>query len=257
MRALSAVAAVALLLVAGCSGVAPDPTPAPSPDDAPTTSEPSPPPGVTDGELTDPGLLVREHAASVRERGARVVTNSTATVRAGNQTRTVALSGAAWSTPNGTRVYHRSNRLVGVLSESTRRERVFGYANETAVVERRVVDGNATTTVERRGEHADLVGLHVARSRFLGSVLSAGTFRVADVERRDGRTVTTLVADDRSLAADGRSVFAGSVEVTGEGRVLSLSVRRNPDANTDAGRRTYEAVWSSPPSDPEPPEWAQ
>jgi hypothetical protein len=136
-----------------------------------------------------------------------------------------------------------------------RGERVQVYADDTTIYTRYVLDGNvASSETYPRGEHGDLVSLHVARTGFVRRVLRDGSFDTVQTERRNGETVTILKAFDTEFTDSGRRVLDATLVVTAEGRIRSLSVRRNPDANTAPGRRITNVSWSSPP-DPQPPDW--
>lgn len=252
---LAAVAAVALLVIAGCSGGGPSPDSGPDADSETTTTQPAYPPGVTAEGLQDAEKLLAAHTASVRQRGATLTSNATATIVVDGEPRTIDFETAAWTTPTATEVYYDTSNVRLGTNGTMRAERVEVYAANGTVYTRHVLDGNmSTTATEPRVERGDLVSLYVAREAFVRRVLTGGSFSVVDTERRNGRSVTTLEAFDEEFTDDGRRVFHATVEVTADGRILSLSVRRNPDANTEAGRRTAKATWSAPP-DPERPEW--
>lgn len=71
------VLAVALVALAGCSGLVPGPEPTPTATPAPVPTVESLPPGVGHTGLTDPGALAERHAAHLREAGFTLVTNRT------------------------------------------------------------------------------------------------------------------------------------------------------------------------------------
>ena len=253
---LPAVAVAILLVVAGCSGVVPSPDSGPDADSELTTAEPEYPPGVTADGLQDPETLLREHTESVRERGATLTSKATATIVVDGEPRTIDFEIAAWATPNATQVYYDTSNVRLGTNGTMRAERVEVYAADGTVHTRHVLDGNMTTTAtEPRVERGDLVSLYVARKAFVRRALTGGTFEVVGTDRRNGKSVTILEAFDEAFTDDGRRVFHATVEVTADGRILSLSMRRNPDANTNQGRRTATVTWSVPP-DPERPDWA-
>jgi hypothetical protein len=253
--AVPAVAAAALLVLAGCAGVDPMPEPAPGP--APGTTEATPyPPGVTAEGLEDADALLRAHRESVRERG--VVTDLTMnmTGRGDGDARSVAIEERWWASAGLERVRQvwRQNWTSAVGTAG--RKRVELYANESAVATREYVDGNATTTVEPRDDSADERLLaQASTSQLLEYVFDDGNFTVVDVERRGGHTVTTLEAYDETLTDDGRAVFAATVEVTASGRVRSLSVTHDRHANSPGGDWTMRATLSDGTA-VDPPEWA-
>jgi|AntRauMinimDraft_4_1070384.scaffolds.fasta_scaffold00019_35 hypothetical protein len=250
---LHAVAAVALVVLAGCSGV---PTSGP---DVPTTESPVYPPGVTEDGLDDWRALLDAHSESVRDHGAVVTSNTTVEAPVNGEVRTVELNAEGRAAPDAGPVYFESERLRVAGNDSTTREQVAGYADHEAVTRRDVVDGNASVARESRDRVAALRDRHVVRERQLQRVLSAGSFSVASVEQRDGRWVTTLVANEAELTDDGddhRSEFSATIEVAASGRMLSLTFTRDPYADQRLGREDARITWTSG-MPVETPEWAR
>lgn len=252
-QSLHAAAAVALVVLAGCSGV-----PNPGPDE-PTTASPEYPPGVTENGLDDARKLLDAHRESVRERGATVTSDTTVEAPVDGEVRTVELSSEARAAPDAGPVYVDFERLWVSGNRSATRERVATYADREAVTRSVVTDGNASVEREPRNRVAALRGQHVVRERQLQRALSAGGFGVASVERRDGRWVTTLVANEAELTDDGddrRSEFSASVTVAASGRMLSLTMTRDPYADQRVGREQVRVTWTSVTT-VEEPEWAR
>lgn len=263
-------AVAALLVLAGCGGVGPSPGPAPGP--ATTTEPPQYPPGVTEDGLRDADALVDAHRSSVREDGAttRLRMNITAraddrtgtttagaeTVTAGAETMTVVYDEEWRAAPGLGRIRNAWRQSLVTENGSTLQGQVQLYVNESVVVTRNRTTGEWTTRTNPRDDGYDeLLLAQVAASPLLERTFEAGNFSVADVERRNGRTVTTLSAYEGTFTGEGREVFAATVEVAASGRVLSLSVRRDDDATTAAGERRTNVTWSDG-TDVERPEWA-
>jgi hypothetical protein len=254
LHAATVVAAVAVVVLAGCSGL-----PA-SGSDTPPAGAPEYPPGVTEDGLDDPRALVDAHVQSVREHGATVNSTASVSVPPDDEPRTAELSGTARAAPDGGPLYRSSERVRVSVNDSVTRERVETYANDTTVLRRVVTDGNASVEREQRDRLAELRDRHVARERLLLRTLTTGNFGVAGVEsREDGQTVTTLVASDQSLGDEGgdsASVFSARLTVTGSGRVLSLSLNRDPDTDDPRTGEEVEVTWANGTA-VEPPEWAR
>ncbi|WP_353634159.1 hypothetical protein ABSL23_13880 [Halobacterium sp. NMX12-1] len=246
MRPALHVAAVALLLVAGCMGQGP----APAPDSTETTPYP---PGVSADGVANASALVDAHSDHVTTHGAVVTSNGTTTVRIGGEPRTVETNATARATPNLTRI-HVVSWGVRVSGNETAPERYEVYANETTVLERIAHENETSVRSERRGD-APIVVERVVRTQPLRGVLGALDFEVAGTERRNGRTVTTLTADETALGDDTPSRHAATLEVAASGRVLSLSTVR--DRNTTAvGQRTLDVTWANATT-VEPPAWVR
>lgn len=252
-QSLHAVAAVALLVLAGCSGI---PTPSPGPD-APTSERPVYPPGVTDGGLEDVRALLDAHRESVRERGAAVTRTSTVEAPVNDEVRTVELASEARAAPDGGPVYYESERPRVGVNGSVVSERIAVYADRDGVTRRVVADENVTVERESRDRVAALRDRHVALEGTLQRALSAGAFSVASVEQRDGRWVTALVANEGGLGDDDRrSEFSASVVVAQSGRVLSLTMTRDPYPDRRVGSEQVRVTWTTGTT-VEAPEWAR
>jgi len=252
-QSLHAVAAVALVVLAGCSGI---PSPGPS---EPTTASPAYPPGVTEDGLDDWRAVVDAHRESVRERGAVVTSDTTVEAPVAGEVRTVDLSSEARAGPDAGPVYAEFERLRVGGNGSTDMRQIATYADHEAVTTRVVVDGNASAEREQRDQVDALRGRHVVRERQLQRALSAGEFAIASVERRNGRWVTTLVANERALTDDGddhRGEFSASVEVAASGRVLSLTFSRDPYPDQQVGHERVRVTWQNGTT-VEPPAWAR
>lgn len=258
-----ALAVAALLVLAGCGGVGPSPDSGPGP--APTTEPPQYPPGVTEDGLRDADALVAAHRSSVHEDGATTRLRMNITARAddrtgattvGAETMTVVYDEEWRAAPGLDRVRNAWRQSLVTENGSTRQGQVQLYANESVVVTRnRTTSEWATRTEPRDGSYDELLLAQVAASPLLDRTFEAGNFSVTDVERRNGRTVTTLSVYEGTFTGEGRAVFAATVEVAASGRVLSLSVRRDDDATTAAGERRTNVTWSDG-TDVERPEWA-
>lgn len=250
--ALPAVAAAALLVLAGCSGVGPSPDPTAEP--APTTEAPAYPPGVSEDGLENADALVDSHREHVVEHGA--VTNATFRFAAPDDDSVTLVVEETWRATAGLdRIRHTWLHSRVTENGTTERGRIETYANESVVVARNATNGDATTTAEPREWQEDALRSQVARESDLERALTEGDFRVAATERRGGRVVTTLEAYSETLTEDGRQMFAATVEVAESGRVLSLSVTRDADANTAAARQRTEITWSNATT-VERPAWA-
>lgn len=248
-QSLRAVAAVALVVLAGC-GAAPAPGPSP-----PTTESPEYPPGVTEDGLDDWRDLLDAHRESVLERGAAVTSNTTVEAPIDGEVRTVELSSRARAGPDAGPIYYETERVRLSTDGELINVQVAVYADEEGVTERFVTEEN--TSVER--EPADLLGSlrdqHVVREWRLQRALSTDGFTVATVERRDGQWVTTLVANEGGLA-DSEGQFSASVEVAETGRVLALTMARNPDTEGSVGRERVQVAWQNGTT-VDPPEWVE
>ncbi|MDH5019782.1 DUF7537 family lipoprotein [Halobacterium rubrum] len=254
LHAAIVVAVVALTVLAGCvSG------PLSGPSATPTAEEQAYPPGVTGDGLDDPRALVDAHVESVREDGAVANSNVTVPVPVGNGTRKVELTGEARVAGGGGPLYRSAERVRVAGDDAVTRERVETYANDTTVVRRVVTDGNASVVSEDRDRLAALRDRHAARDRLLLQTLTAGNFSVAGVEQRDdGRTVTTLVANEQSLGeedGDSPSLFSARLTVTETGRVLSLSLTRDLDTDDPRTGRDVAVTWANGTT-VDPPTWA-
>jgi hypothetical protein len=248
MRFALQVAVVLVLLFAGCIGQGP----APLPDDS-TETTPYPP-GVTADGVSNASALVDAHRDHVTTHGAVVTSNGTTTVRIGGEPRTVETNATARSTPNLTRI-HVVSWGVRVSGNETAPERYEVYANETTVLERIAYENETSVRVERRGD-APIVVERVVRAQPLRAALESLDFEVVGTERRNGRTVTTLSADETTLSDDDPSRNAATLEVAASGRVLSLSTVRDQNTTTAVGRRTLDVTWSNATT-VEPPAWVR
>jgi hypothetical protein len=254
LHAATVVTVVALTVLAGCVS-----SPLSDPGATGTAEEPAYPPGVTAAGLDDPRALVDAHVDSVREHGAAMNSNATVPVPVGNGTRTVELTGEARVAGGGGPLYRSAERVRVAGDDTVTRERVETYANDTTVVRRVVTDGNASVEREQRDHLAALRNRRVARERLLLRTLTAGDFSVAGVEQRDDeRTVTTLVANEQSLGdedGDSPSLFSARLAVTETGRVLSLSLTRDPDTEDPRTGRDVAVTWANETA-VDPPAWA-
>ncbi|MUV61712.1 hypothetical protein [Halobacterium sp. CBA1126] len=248
MRPALHVAAVALVVLAGCNGVGP----APGTERPP---EPTYPPGVTADGVSNATALVDAHREHVVAHGAVVRSNSTTAIRIAGEVRAVETTATARATPDLTRI-HVVSRGVRVSGNETTAGRFEVYANETTVL-RRMQYGNETSVrAESRDGGAPLVVERVVQAQHLRGALDSLEFAVVDTERRDDRTVTTLSADETTLSGDAPSRNAATLEVAASGRVLSLSVTRDRNTTTPVGRRTLDVTWADATT-VEPPEWVQ
>lgn len=248
-QSLRAVTVVLLVALAGCGAV---PTPGP---DTPTTTSPEYPPGVTEDGLDDADTLLDAHRESVLERGAVVVSTSTIERRVNGEIRSFDLSGTARAGPDAGPVYYETERVRVSGDGDVVDVRVAGYADREGVTERFVTDGNASIEREPRDLLGPLRDRYVAREWELQRALSADEFAVAAVERRGGEWVTTLVANEGSVADD-EGQFSTSIEVSETGRVQSLTLTRTPGSAGGVGREELRVTWSDGTT-VEAPEWAQ
>lgn len=253
-RALPAVALAALLVLAGCSGL--DPAPESGPDQPTTTETPVYPPGVTEAGLADADALLAAHRESVREHGAVTDLRVNMTGRVDNRTVTVGLE-ERWRASAGlARVRHTWRQTQVTDGESTLQGRVAMYVNESHVLTRETDNGTVTATSKPRDDSYDeLLLTQVSGSLTLEGAFGAANFSVVNTERRGDRWVTTLGAYDETFTDDGRTLFTATVEVAASGRVLSLSVTRDPHANRPAGQRTTRVTWANGTA-VDPPDWA-
>lgn len=251
--ALPAVTVAALLVLAGCSGVDPIPD---GPDETTDSVEASPyPPGVNESAVVSTNKLLTAHQAQTRQAGAVVEVNQSLTLPDSDGTVTLETTSTVRSTPGLTRVLRQQQYDVFGDDGSVVTKYHATYANETAIVTREDSGGNVTVTTDNAEHRSEFVTRQVTRIDVLRQALTGHDFRVVDTERRDGRTVTTLVAQETEFTEDGRRVFDATVEVASEGRVLSLSVTQNDDANTPVYRRQTHITWSNATS-VDPPSWA-
>ncbi|NHN57763.1 MULTISPECIES: hypothetical protein [Halorussus] len=261
-----------MVVVAGCAGsdAAPDapagadatPTATTSPADAPpdtggerdapsatttaanATPNESRPPGVNRTGVEDPSALVDAHRAALNNTSFAFRFHANVSVGPANQ----------WTRQRGA-VEAGLSPLV-VHSDSVRRlgdgrTRVATdlWANGTAVVVRyEGANRSELRRYNRTGESvADETWAHLPRADLDSQVtqawlielaLAAGEFDVADVERRDGRTMTVLRAD-RAVSAENYTDFEAAVVVDAAGRVHSLSLTA-AYAGDDETRIHYE-----------------
>lgn len=251
--ALPAVAAALLLVLAGCSGVgpSPDPTPAPSPE---TTTQPQYPPGVEAEVLVHPRELLDAHRESVREHGVVTEVHVNITGRPDDQTVSVVVEEVWRAEPRLSQLTYTRQQTRLTANGSADEKYIELYANESVVVTRRVEDENVTRSSQDRGDAYDDLLVTQAASHRLERAIENGEFSVVGTERRNGRTVTTLRAVDEELTDHGRSLFAATLRVTAEGRVLSASITRDRSANEPGERRTTELTFSNA-SDVQRPDW--
>jgi len=242
-QSLPALAAVTLLAIAGCGGF-PAPNPGPEP---PTTEQPQYPPGVTEDGLEDARALIDAHRASVREHGAAVTSNTTVTAPLGDEVQTVELWSAGRAAPDGGPVHYESENPRVFTNGTVVRQTVATYADHETVTRRVVAGGNVTVESESQDRVAAMRDRRVALDGELQRTLSAGSFTVASVERRDGRWVTRLVANEGELSDgdDSRGEFSASVEVAQSGRVLSLAFTRDPYPDERVGREESRVTWTN------------
>jgi hypothetical protein len=254
--ALPAVAVVVLLVLAGCSGVDPIPD---GPDDFDETTdsvESSPyPPGVNESAVVSTNTLLVAHRDQVRQSGALVEVNQSLTMPTAEGPVTLELQSTVRGTPGLTRVLREQQYEVLGDDGSVVTKRTAMYANQTALVTWEGSGGNVTVTTGHNEHRREFVTKQVSRIDVLRQTFTGREFRVVDTERRGGRTVTTLVAQETTFTDDGRRVFDATVEVASDGRILSLSVTRNDDANTPANKRQIRITWSNA-TDVDPPSWA-
>lgn len=251
--ALPAVAVAVLLVLAGCSGVDPIPD---GPEETTDAVEASPyPPGVNESAVVSTSSLLSAHEEQTRQAGAVVEVNQSLTVPGTDGPVTLELQSTVRSTPALTEVLCEQRYEVLGDDGSVVTKRTAMYANQTAIVTRGGSGGNVTVTTGPDEPRREYVTKQVSRMDVLRQTLTMHDFRVVDTQRRDGQTVTTLVAQEAEFTDDGKRVFDATVEVTSDGRILSLSVMRNDDANTPVNKRQIRITWSNATS-VDPPSWA-
>ncbi|MFC3476943.1 hypothetical protein [Halobacterium litoreum] len=269
--ALPAVAVVALLVLAGCSGAsAPsDPTATGTTTDAATTDEPttSPatttqsaasgyPPGVSADGVENASALAEAHRASVVERGAVLTATTRTNGTVNNRTVAVDASETARLTANASELRWSVSATTTRGNATTRLDERY-YANESTLVSRVEREGNVTVRSRNRSSFWNRAVLGAAsKARIVNVTLSNANYAVADVAERDGRTVTTLVAENGTYSGRQPVVeYNATVTVAESGRVLSLT--RSWTSETDRSRTRYvsELAWS-PATSVERPGWA-
>lgn len=233
--ALPALAVAALLLFAGCNG-ATDPAATTEPTTPATTTttqstaqptttagDAALPPGVSASGVENVSAVVAAHRASVAAHG--VVRRS--------QSR---MNGSL----NGTRIRVTSNATVrlspdrdqfrwlatGNSTHGNETSRLYEsyYANETAVAVRQFVRGSYTTRVVNRTDGYDrVVNYSASQWRIVNAALSNASYAVAGTEQVDGRTVTTLVAENGTYSGDRpATTYDATVRIAASGLVLSV-----------------------------------
>ncbi|MXR19598.1 hypothetical protein [Halobacterium bonnevillei] len=251
--ALPAVTVAALLVLAGCSGADPIPD---GPDETTDSVEASPyPPGVNESAVVSTNTLLAAHQDRTRQAGAVVEVTQSVTLPDTNGTVTLQSLSTVRSTPGLTRVHRQQQYEVFGDDGSVVTRYHATYANESAIVTRAGSGENVTVTTDPAEHRSEFVAKQVTRIDVLRQTLTGHDFQVVDTDRRDGRTVTTLVAQETEFTEDGKRVFDATVEVASSGRIRSLSVTRNDDANTAAYRRQMDVTWSNA-TDVDPPSWA-
>lgn len=228
-RALLTVLCVALVLLAGCSGVGGDGTATPdgngtvAPNGTTTPAETGDneteetagleelPPGVSEDGVSDTAALIDAHDAAIADRGAVVVTN----VTVDSSTGTVQSNATTTFGADGTIDVERSQSFGASTFE------VYQYTNGTISAVRQV-----TPSVERRSVFT--AGGYVERqagANGLRPYISAGEFSVVET----GSDTVTLAADGVATDAGNGSGVGGNftayeatMVVDGDGRILSF-----------------------------------
>ena len=260
---LPAVAVVALLVLAGCSGAGAPTDATAQTTNAPTTNtsttataDTNHPPGVAADGVANVTALVDAHRASVVERGATM--ESTTETNGTVDDRVISVSGVetARLSPGATRL-RWTVRANTTLGNETRRLDERYYANESTLVSRVERNGNVTVRARNRSDfwNRAVVG-SAAKGRIVNATLSNANYTVADVSERDGRTVTTLVSEDGTYSGRQPIVeYDATVTVASSGRVLSLHRTWRTETERSTNRYTDRLAWSAA-TPVERPHWA-
>lgn len=222
---LATLAVVALLLVAGCSGLT-------GPSDGGELTEEEMPPGVTQQGVANATVLADAHRQALTTSGFQhsLHTNYTMQTEVGNQSFDSAQDAAA--KPNLTE-YHmvvKQDVQMGDGSIGTVHTEIWGNESTTLL---RLSRGNRTAY---RQVPANSPQFNASRSTTfaptLAGYLQLGNYTIADSERRDGTTYITLNAtgiDEKtvptSFDVENVSNYTGQVVVDSEGRIHSLDTR--------------------------------
>jgi len=273
-RTLIAVGLAALLATAGCGGTASGPaaTTAP-PADGPTgtttatttaatatqtttVGPPEYPAGVSAGGVENASALVDAHRAHVVEHGAVLTSTTTTNGTAGNTTIAVNATETARLAPNASALTWTLDgvRTLDGTTEPTLDEDY--WANESVVVTRVTTTGNETVRVDNRsGVLADVVVNAATKGRIVRAALSNANYSVAATERRDGRWLTTLVAEDGTYLGDRPVVeYDATLVVAASGRVVSLERAWTTATERSRNRHRDEFAWA-PAGPVERPDW--
>lgn len=256
-RAAVLVVLVLCVTLAGCGAT----------DPATTTARPSTtvsgtaelPPGVSNGELTDPEAMLSAHASALSEQGFQSELSLNATIRQ-------RLGGPDSELQN---VEIRRRQVTAAAGGGARPYR-FQSANLNSGAQFDVW-GNETTEITQfqLGDGTQYqAGQPLSPARLTGAVfverfLTTSSFTVETVEERDGRTFVTLTATGTENATraltrhiDEVRSYEASIVVDGAGRIHRVSVDATYRIGGEEGR--YEFRWELQQVggvQPAPPEW--
>lgn len=247
-RRLVLVAVVALLLVAGCSGLPGGSASAASPETV-DLGEADLPPGVSESGVANASALAAAHDATLREEGfvldgtfVRDPPNRGALTR--NYTTVVAPGGERFRTAVSTVSYASDAPDASV----SRRTRTRAWSDGSVTLRAATIGGEtAVSTVD------DLPpALSLTRAPQVRSYLEIGEYDVERVVVRDGRTFATLVAANASAAVGEDVSFDARFVVDDRGVVHEADVSVSaPGSERD--RAHYEVVRFG--GSPERPAW--
>ena len=247
-NSLHVVAVAAMLALAGCSGVT---APTNQATDRPHTY----PPGVSADGVENVSAVVDAHNESVLEQGAvrtsHTVLNGTTS---SEQIHTVADSTVRLA-PNGTE-FRWTVHGTNTLGNDTGRLDERYYANESTLVTRVSRNGDVTVRERNRtGLWNRAIRYAATQTRIVNATLSNANYTVTDTEWRNGRAVTTLVAENGTFSGD-RPVteYDATVEIAASGRVLSIKRSWITETDTTSARYTSTIVWENTTA-VEPPAW--
>lgn len=222
---------------------------------------PTNPPGVTADGVENASSLLAAHEATVLDRGAHTVAQTTVDSGVRKQAFGLVSQSVVRFAPNGSRAYWASTS-ANTIGNGTSVQDTRYYANETAVTTRVVQLGNATVRERNRSGLYDRVLRNAAsQRRMLQSALASAEYAVADVTERHGTTVTTLVAENGSYDADRPvTTFDATLEVSESGRVLSFTRTRTLRTDVSVEHHRTTMTWrpvSPPVSTPAWTPWRQ
>lgn len=194
-----------------------------------TPSEATLPPGVNESGVANASALAAAHAEALNGTGYSFVMATNVSMRFGNRTTLMNSTSNGTVEENATTflLHSRSNRTMGNRTTVATSD-VWG--NETVILTRMQVDNRTRYRhLNRTGRYDRLVRAQLGGSRLVEVALASGNYTVESVERRDGRTLTTLVATEyagnRSMLGDANvTTFESTIVVDGEGLVHSLNL---------------------------------
>lgn len=238
-KALLTTLCVAMVILAGCSGLAGDGTATPGGDGTPANGTESPaadgtgtvdlddpPPGIGEDGIEDVDALLDAHEAAVDAEGAQTVTNVTVTAPQNslqsNATVRIGADGTIRST---------TTNEIGAVTASA-----YQYSNGTVSAVRQESPSTERTSAFSAGGY---VRQQAGVGAFAG-YLESGDFSVTSVD--DGRVTLTADSVDENATGNGLTgnvtAYEATAVVDSAGRLRSLEA--TVTSQTDGGESTIE-----------------